>query len=195
MESILKFNRIFKKVEEVILSTAIILMAVILVANVIGRMFSRSLTWAEEICALLTVITTFVGTSYCARMSCHITMTAVFDTLPLVGKKIFQFIVTVGTSAAMCYLSYQAIRYILNLQSSGRFTPALHIPLWIPYLMIPIGLISTAIQYLVTLGLNVRDKDIIHVGVETVVDESVDMSDEAAKEALEDATEEGGTEE
>lgn len=193
MESILKFNRLFKKVEEVILSTCILVMAVILVANVVGRTcFQYSLTFAEEICALLTIAVTFAGTSYCARMSCHICMTAVFDLLPHFGKKIFMFIVSVVTAAAMLFLSYLAIKYIMDLYLSGRFTPALHIPLWLPYVIIPVGLVLTAAQYLITLGLNFRDKDTIHIGVERIVDATVDMSDEAIMNAGND---EGRTEE
>ena len=192
MESILKLNRLFKNFEEFILSTCILVMAVILVSNVVGRTFFQySLTFAEEVCALLTIAVTFAGTSYCARMSCHICMTAVFDLLPHVGKKIFMFIVSVITAAAMVFLSYLAIKYIMDLYSSGRFTPALHIPMWLPYVIIPGGLIMTAVQYLITLGLNIQDKENIHIGVEKVVDETVDMSDEA----IMNAENEGGTEE
>lgn len=186
MDRILKVNRAFKKVEELILSVCIILMAIILVANVIGRTFlNHSLTFAEEFCALLTVMVTFAGTSYCARLSCHICMTAVFDLLPMAGKKVFMFIVSVVTAGSVLYIAYQAILYIMNLQSSGRFTPSLHIPLWIPYLIIPLGLVFTAIQYLVTLGLNFRDRDEIHTGVEKIIDESVNVSDEAIRQMQE----------
>lgn len=179
MNSIIKLNGYIKKVEEFIISASILLMAVILVANVICRMFGSALTFAEEVCALLAIICTFVGTSYCARLGCHITMTAAVDMLPRVGKKICMFIVCIGTAAAMLFLAYWASIYVMSLLTSGRFSPSLHIPLWIPYLLIPYGLVTTSLQYLLILGLNVKDRAVVHTGLEVLVDETVDMSDEA----------------
>lgn len=184
MNGILKINGYMRKVEEFIISTSILIMAIILVANVICRIFNNALTFAEEVCALLAIICTFVGTSYCARLGCHITMTAAVDTLPLIGKKICMYIVCIGTAAAMLFLAYWAGVYVLSLYTSGRFSPSLHIPLWIPYLLIPFGLIMTAIQYLIIFGLNIRDRDVVHTGIDVLVDETVDMSDEAIAEEL-----------
>lgn len=179
MNGIIKLNGYVKKVEEFIISASILLMAVILVANVICRMFGSALTFAEEVCALLAIICTFVGTSYCARLGCHITMTAAVDMLPHVGKKVCMYIVCIGTAAAMLFLTYWAAIYVQSLFTSGRFSPSLHIPLWIPYLLIPYGLVTTAFQYLLILGLNIKDQAVVHTGLEVLVDETVDMSDEA----------------
>lgn len=187
MNGIIKVNGYMKKVEEFIITASILLMAVILVANVIGRTLHHTLTFAEELSVLLSVICTFVGTSYCARLGCHITMTAAVDTLPHAGKKICMYIVSIGTAAAMLFLAYWAGVYVLSLYTSGRFSPSLHIPLWIPYLLIPFGLIMTAIQYLIILYLNIRDRDVVHTGIEQLVDETVDMSDEAIAQAAQEA--------
>lgn len=166
MEFIHKLNGYLQKIEEFVLSWSIILMALILVANVIGRVvFQKSLTFAEEISSILTICLTFAGVSYCARIGRHINMTALFDAVPKNGKKVFLFISSAITFVALLYLAYLSSRYVATVFKTGRYTSALQIPLWIPYLMLPIGFCCAGIQYFIILMMNIMDKDIVHTQI------------------------------
>ena len=169
MESILKANARVKKIEEFMMCFFIWMMAITLIGNVVARFFfEKSLSFAEEVSTLYTVVVTFVGTSFCARVGRHITMTAIFDIMPEKIKKGMMIIVSLGTAAAMLFVAYLAAMYCRHLFISGRVTAALQIPLWIPYLIIPIALVFAAIQYLLIFALNVTDHDHVH----TCVDDS-----------------------
>ena len=186
MEWIEKINGYVKKVEEFILSYSVILMAIILVANVVGRTFFKvSLTFAEETSSILTVLLTFAGVSYCARMGRHINMTALFDAVPKGGKKTFVFISSIITAGALFYLAFLSSKYVMTVFNSGRYTSALQIPLWIPYIMLPLGFVFAGIQYLIIFVMNLRDKEIVYTSIEkeeSAFDVAISLSKPAEKE-------------
>jgi len=72
-------SRAVQKVEEVLLSSAILLIAVLTIVNVIFRAFDRPLAFAEEISQYCIIVVTFVGLSYAASKGRHIRMTAIYD--------------------------------------------------------------------------------------------------------------------
>lgn len=167
-----KANDFIRKIEEFILSGSVILMAVILVANVVGRvLFKHSLNFAEEVSSILTVFLTFAGVSYCARIGRHINMTALFDALPRTGKKAFLYISSTITFIAFMYLAYLSTNYVITICNTGRYTSALQIPLWIPYLMLPIGFFLAGIQYIFILIMNIRDKNGVYTSIIQAADD------------------------
>ncbi|MPN06240.1 Ectoine TRAP transporter small permease protein TeaB [bioreactor metagenome] len=200
MEGLAKFNGYIKKFEEFILSYSILLMAIILVANVIGRLvFNHSLKFAEEAGSMLTLIVTFIGVSYCARVGRHIIMTVFFDIMPPKGKKLFLFISSSFTTACLLYLTYLSSNYIMGVYNTGRVTPALGLPMWIPYMFVPLGFLLGALQYLVILLLNITDKTSYHTCIDPIPDETADpeifmmdrepMADEAPETDPQDSKE------
>lgn len=175
VDGLVKFNGYVKKFEELILSYSILLMTLILVANVIGRLvFSHSLKFAEEAGSMLTIIVTFIGVSYCARVGRHIIMTVFFDIMPPKGKKLFLFISASFTTACLLYLTYLSTNYIMGVYATGRVTPALGLPMWIPYLFVPLGFLMGAFQYLIILLMNIRDKTSYHTCIDPIPDETAD---------------------
>lgn len=154
-------DEVIDKFEEVILSFSIILMAVILVANVLCRTFLNfSLGFAEEIGQFLVIINTFMGISYTAKKARHINMSAIFDMVPKRMKKIMIIIVSAFTSAALFYLGYLAVSYTSKVFELGRVSPALRIPMWIYLIFVPIGFLSSGLQYARNAYVNIKEKDI-----------------------------------
>ena len=94
MNALLKIDKGISYLEKVIMIIAIIVMASVLFANVVGRIvFHHSLTFAEELGTMGTVYVTFVGLSYCARVGEHIAMTAIFDALKGKARKVLMIII------------------------------------------------------------------------------------------------------
>lgn len=149
------------RLEALILGLGVLLMAVNTVANVVMRFgFGESLFFAGEINRILIIMITFAGIGYAARHGRHIRMSAIYDAFPVMGRKVLMIIMSLVTSAAMFFLLYYSIEYILSLQSRGRVLPALGLPIWWIYLWVPIGLGITGIQYLLTAVKNLREKDV-----------------------------------
>ena len=156
-----KVTDALSRVEEAILSYSVIIMALILIGNVISRsVFNMSWTFAEEIGQALTIIMTFAGIGYGARKARHISMSAIFDLVPVKIKKIFMYVISSVTSASMFYLAYLGLRYVQKVQMLGRVTPALRIPMYLIYMIVPIGFALGGVQYALNFIKNVKEKDV-----------------------------------
>lgn len=210
MNALLKVNKGIGYIEKTIMVIAIIMMATILFANVVGRIvFHHSLTFAEELGTMGTVYVTFVGLSYCARVGEHIAMTAIFDALKGKAKKILMIVICIVVAIALVYLGYIALQYILQLKGQGRTTPILGIHLWAAYLIMPVFIWMAALQYIIILLMNLTDKggeaitSIEKITVASVDTEAADEelaeefmeSLETADEADQSAGDEGGNDE
>lgn len=175
MNFIKKIDSFTRKIEEVILSYGIILMAIILIGNVISRtLFNYSWTWAEEVGQILVIAITFVGTSHAARVGRHIRMSAFFDALPQKKQKILILIMSLITSITMFYLSYLSLLYTMKIYSIGRVTPAMRLPMYKITSIVVFGFLLTGIQYLINFILNLKEEE-VYIGTEKkiAVDEPI----------------------
>ncbi len=149
------------RVESVLLALGVLLMAANTVANVIGRyLFQSSLFFSEELNRVLIVVITFAGISYAARQGRHIRMSAVYDALPVRGRKILMIAIAVITAAFMFGLAWYSFEYTMTQASRGRVLPALQIPVWATLVIVPVGFFMTGLQYALTAVKNLIEKDV-----------------------------------
>lgn len=149
------------KVEAVILALGVLLMAINTIANVIARfVLGDSIFFTGEINRILIIMITFAGIGYAARHGRHIRMSAIYDALPVGGRKALMITIATFTSLVMFFLCYYSIIYILDLHSKGRVLPALGFPIWTIYVWVPLGFLITGIQYLLTAIKNLVSRDV-----------------------------------
>lgn len=149
------------KAESVILALGVLLMAINTVANVVGRfVFGSSLFFSEEVNRILIVMITFAGIGYAARHGRHIRMSAIYDALPVGGRRVLMITIAFFTSLIMFFLCYYSVLYIVDLYGKGRVLPSLSIPIYLIYLWVPIGFLVTGIQYLLTAIKNFTSHDV-----------------------------------
>ncbi|ALM51001.1 TRAP transporter small permease [Halomonas huangheensis] len=149
------------RVEAIILALGVLLMAFNTIANVIGRfVLGESIFFSGEINRILIIMITFAGIGYAARHGRHIRMSAVYDALPVGGRKVLMIIISLFTSAVMFFLLYFSVIYILDLYDKGRVLPALGFPIFIIYIWAPLGFLITGIQYLLTAVKNFTSHDV-----------------------------------
>jgi len=159
---------VISKIEAVILALGVILMAVNTCANVVarfilGRFFDAvqgGLFFSGEINRILIIMITFAGIGYAARHGRHIRMSAIYDALPVSGRKVLMIVIAFFTSIVMFFLSYYSVLYITDLFSRGRILPALGFEIWWIYLWVPVGFVITGIQYFLTGIKNLTSKDV-----------------------------------
>ncbi len=155
-----KFNKVVSKFEEFVLSFSILSMAILLIVGVFMRtVMNSSLTFSEEVASALLVVVSFFGLGYCARKGRHITMSMVFDMVKNKHKKIFMIVISLGSALATAYIAFLAYRYVLSVQNLGRVTPALQIPMYIIYSVVPLGFLLATIEYISSFIFNIKDKD------------------------------------
>lgn len=150
-KTIRAIDRTLEYMEVTIVAGSIILMALLMVSHVLGRMFFRiGVPGRTEVTELLIVLITFVGVSYAVRRARHISMSAIYDTLRGIPRKVLIITISFGTGALLFYMAWEAAGYVETTYNRGRSTSALGIPLWMIYISMPIGFILAGIQYWLT---------------------------------------------
>ncbi len=157
-------GKMVARFEEFVLSFSVIAMAALLIIGVFMRtVMNNSLTFSEEIASALLIVVSFFGLGYCARQGRHITMSIVFDMLDNRKKKVFMLFISIISAIAMAYIFYLAVRYVLSVQNLGRVTPALQIPMYLIYSVVPLGFLLAMIEYLYCLIKNLTDKNHLYL--------------------------------
>jgi len=170
MKILQQVDQFVTKLEEFLLSYAVLLMAVVLIGNVISRtIINRSWTFAEEVGQSLVIITTFVGISYAARKARHISMSTLIDIMPEKMRKVSVMIISFITSLALFYIGYLALEYTLKVQQLGRVSPALRIPMYLIIAFVPLGFFLGGLQYARTFVKNIREQE-VYVSIEKTYD-------------------------
>lgn len=161
--SLRKFNRSLGKVINVvevsILVFCVAALGILLITNVFARTFFQSIYFAEEISKFLVMLMTFTGVSYGVRKARHIRMGAFLDAMPPKMEKTFIVIISLISAVVMAIMAWASWEYLLNAMSKGHMTPALRVPKWTFYVIMPIGFGLAGIQYIRTIIKNMIEKD------------------------------------
>jgi len=134
-------------------------LGVLLIANVFARTFFQSIYFAEEVSKFLVMLTTFAGVSYGVRKARHIRMGAFLDSMPPKMEKTFLIIICFISAVVMGIMTWFSYKYLMNAMQMAHMTPALRVPKWTFYVIIPIGFGLACIQYVRTIIKNFTEKD------------------------------------
>jgi TRAP-type C4-dicarboxylate transport system permease small subunit len=158
-----RFNRTVGKVvnamEVSILVFCVAALGILLMTNVVARTFFQSIYFAEEVSMFLVMLTTFAGVSYGVRKARHIRMGAFLDLMPPKMEKTFLIIISLVSGLVMAIMAWFSFEYLMNAMSRGHMTPALRVPKWTFYIIIPVGFGLACIQYIRTILKNIIEKD------------------------------------
>jgi TRAP-type C4-dicarboxylate transport system permease small subunit len=158
-----RFNRglgkVVNAVEVSILVFCVAALGVLLIANVVARTFFQSIYFAEEVSMFLVMLTTFAGVSYGVRKARHIRMGAFLDAMPPRMEKGFLIAISLVSAVVMAIMAWFSFEYLMNAMSRSHMTPALRVPKWTFYVVIPLGFGLACIQYIRTIIKNIIEKD------------------------------------
>lgn len=121
---------------------AVVVMMLVMVIEAVGRyLFSFSLLFADELLGYLMALVCFVGLAYTLRTDGHISIELVTEHLPHRVQRILSVVVSVLNLLFVGFLTWAAWEYWINILGEGYGTPGvLSIPLWIPTVVLPVGL-------------------------------------------------------
>ncbi|WLR48841.1 TRAP transporter small permease [Halobacillus litoralis] len=171
-------DKIILKIEEFILSYAVIIIALMVVGKALSRaLFSYSPPFADEVSQIAIVVATFMGISYAARKGRHISMSAFYDLAPFKVRKVLSVFIPLVTATVLFVLAYYSGFYVLDVYESGRVTSALEMPAYYLYLFIPIGFLLGGIQFLRNAWINIKHRDEVYLGTD-----AKDYNDEKTNE-------------
>ncbi len=144
-------DRIFDFLETYITAIALIVFTVVIFCNVVGRyVFQNSITWAEELSRYLNILLVFFALSAGIKSDSHIGVDVV-ETL-LVPKRfhkwmdLIRFLITLVFCGITTWLGFELSMKIGRMKQTS---PAMQIPMALPYMALPIGLFMASIRCLI----------------------------------------------
>ncbi len=141
MKNIFKlFSNIIGYINVSIATFGIIAGVALAFTNVVARYgFNYSFTWAAELTVYFFIWSMFFAAAYCFRIDGHITINLFIENVPKKVSKISLLLSRVVSFIFLCAVSYYGYEYLLLVHEMEETSIDLEIPMWIPYLVIPIS--------------------------------------------------------
>lgn len=127
-----------EKIEKILLTVTVGAMIVIMLYQVILRyIFRNSNAWSEELVGYLFVLDVMLGASIAIRRNSHLQIDMLINRFPPKVKSVFTIVATVVGIVFLCFL----LQYSVGLCKTAvtNISAGLHIPMAIPYAVMPVG--------------------------------------------------------
>ena len=129
------------EIEEVLLSSMLLVMLIVCTMQVIWRyVIQMSLSWSEELARYIFVWLVWLAAAYATKKMRHLRISFLKE---IVSRRfqwlfdMFSLCMMVVFAAVMCVISVQMMQMIV---ATGQKSPAMYLPMWIPYLAVPVGM-------------------------------------------------------
>ena len=131
--------KIFNAIEEYALGMSLLLLSIYSCIQVFTRyVLSYSFTSYEEFARYSCIFITFLGASLGIKYSIHFAMTAVVERLPHRLRELTTALVWLIGALFFFVVAYYGFSQCLKDMKYGMIAPALQIPMYIPFLPIPV---------------------------------------------------------
>lgn len=128
------------KLEEWLLVASFILIILLVFIQVASRyVFNVPVGWSAELSRYLLIWITWISASYAIRKREHIRITLLVDRFSLKAKKVTELFVILVWSLFAFVMAFVGTEVVLALKMTGQTTSTLGVPMWVVYLIIPIG--------------------------------------------------------
>lgn len=132
-----------KKVEHfevTILVLTLAAMVTLILIQVIGRyIFQSAPSWTEEMARYIHIFQVWVGASYAVKKQRHIRIDAFLNIFSGIPRKLLESISTIIWFLLALFLAVFGTKLVLHSFLNGQVTPAMQIPMWIPFIALPLG--------------------------------------------------------
>ncbi|NME05023.1 TRAP transporter small permease [Psychrobacillus sp. BL-248-WT-3] len=140
----------FARFEEIMLVLSLGLMVALIFGQVIGRyVFSSAPSWTEEMARYIHIFQVWIGASYAVKLRQHIRVEAFITRFHGVFRQELEILSIVIWFVMALFLAVFGTELVLSSINHGQLAPAMQIPIWIPYLAIPLGGIGMAIRLVI----------------------------------------------
>lgn len=141
------FNKILDNIEEIGGVISLTAMFIVVLINVFMRYVVKlPFTIGEELARYLMIWATYIGVSMGVRRRAHLGVTAFVDRFPVKAQKPVSIIADLVTLGVFIALLVVSIQFILLTKTTGQTTPAMKIPFYIIYSVLPIGFAFSAVR-------------------------------------------------
>ncbi|MCM3397457.1 TRAP transporter large permease subunit [Oceanobacillus profundus] len=155
-----------QRFEEVLIVLGFLTFIILINLQVINRYilpfieFANITTWTEEVSRYIFIFVSFLGASLAIKKRDSIQVTALVDRLPSGLQKSIH----IANTIFMLYFSYMIVKYgytlIMFQFETGQTTPAISLPMAIPYSAVPLGFLLMAIRLIQNLMQDTKHMDV-----------------------------------
>ncbi len=125
----------------------ILIMTLLITIDVIGRtLFGKSTLVADELSGYMLVAIVSLGLAHTLKAEKHITVEIITSRLPEVKRKKLEVVVYLLSAAFMTWLTWATWYPVVKNLNTQSIT-SLHMPMWIPYLLVPVGSAMLAVAF------------------------------------------------
>ncbi|MBP1947147.1 TRAP transporter small permease [Virgibacillus litoralis] len=136
-----------ESIEKVISVILIAALTLVIAASVFYRYFLNApIYWASEVSIFMMAWLTFVGGSLGLKYKSQASITFLVERFSMNGKRILDMISHIVILVFLILLLYLSYDWIFSL--SSQKSSAMRIPMWVPYLSVPVGLTFSFIHLL-----------------------------------------------
>ena len=126
--------------EEIILVSTLVLMVLLIFSQVVGRyLFQAAPSWTEELARYIHIFQVWIGASYAVKLRQHIRVEAFVTRFSGTPRKILETISTLIWFLLALFLAIMGTKLVMTSIELGQVSPAMQLPIWIPFLAIPLG--------------------------------------------------------
>jgi C4-dicarboxylate transporter DctQ subunit len=159
--------RFANNLEEYSLGLSLLALALFACVQVFTRyVLNYSFAWFEELSQYACVFLTFLGASLGIKYGTHFTMSAVVDRLPRNMIRFVNALVYLICALFFVVVAYYGTKHCIKHYNFGNLSAALRLPMFVPYLPIPIFSAIMAVRCLMIAAFNIfgtRDGEPVRV--------------------------------
>ena len=132
-------KKIDEKFEEFILGGLLIGISSVILLQIVLRLMKMSLPWPEELARYFYIWSVFLSLSYLIRSRTNLRVDLILNFVPDSLKRVLEVFIQLVNAMFFGTLFYHSFRVITAVKMSSQTSPALEIPMYIVYLVIPAG--------------------------------------------------------
>ncbi len=144
----MRILRYWNRLEEVVLGWTLLGLALLAFVQVVLRYaFATGLDWGEEFGRYVSVLLTFLGASVGVKHGTHFSVEALVKALPYRASHGVRALASLLTALLFAVVVWYGSIHTAKLQRFGVSSASLRVPMWIPYLPIPLFSATLSVRF------------------------------------------------
>ena len=139
-------KKIDGKLEEFLMGAFLIGISFIILLQIVMRLMKMSLSWPEEMARYLYVWSVFLSLAYTIRTRTNLRVDLVLNFFPKKLQNAMESLLQVVNSVFFSTLFYHSLNVVSSVKMSSQTSPALEIPMYLVYLIVPAGFLLAAFR-------------------------------------------------
>lgn len=139
-------RKLDENIEEYVMGVLLIGISVVMFIQIFMRLVGASLSWAEELCRYFYIWSVFLSISYTVKKRIVLRVDLLINLLPEKLRNLIEAVLHLITIAFFSFMGYYSILTVSGVKASAQTSPAMEIPMFIVYTIIPIGFFLTALR-------------------------------------------------